>query len=73
MMFSERLEHSKYVLQHLQGTVRVQKPVQFRVFSAKSTVFAVMLDQFLVGLEKIFFSDLSTAELKNVKNKGIRP
>ena len=33
MMFSERLEHGKYDFQHLQGTVRVQKPVQFRGFS----------------------------------------
>ena len=34
MMFSERLEYGKYDFQHLQGTVRVQKPVQFRGFSA---------------------------------------
>ena len=33
MMFSERLEYGKYDFQHLQGTVRVQKPVQFRGFS----------------------------------------
>jgi hypothetical protein len=58
------------------STVRVQEPVQFRGFSeyqCESTVFAVMSDQFLVGPEKIFFSDLSTAQLKNVKNKCIRP
>ena len=42
MMFSERLEYGKYDFQHLQGTVRVQKPVEFRGISAKSTVFAVM-------------------------------
>ena len=45
MMFSERLEYGKYDFQCLQGTVRVQKPVQFRGFSeinVKSTVFAVM-------------------------------
>ena len=33
MMFSERLEHGKYDLQHLQDTVRAQKPAQFRGFS----------------------------------------
>ena len=33
MVFSERLEHSKYDFQHLQGTVRAQKPAQFRCFS----------------------------------------
>ena len=33
MMFSERLEHGKYDLQHLQDTVRTQKPAQFRGFS----------------------------------------
>ena len=38
MMFSERLEYGEYDFQHLQGTVRVQKSVQFRGFSAKSTV-----------------------------------
>ena len=60
MMFSERLEYGKYDFQHLQGTVRVQKPVQFRGFSAKSTVFAVMSFEdffFCVSrLSKIFFS-----------------
>ena len=29
MMFSERLEYGKYDLQHLQDTVRTQKPAQF--------------------------------------------
>ena len=29
MMFSERLEHGKYDLKHLQDTVRTQKPAQF--------------------------------------------
>ena len=33
MMFSERLQYGKYAFQHLQGTVRVQKPVQFRGIS----------------------------------------
>ena len=33
MMFSERLEHRKHAFQHLQGTVMVQKHVQFRGFS----------------------------------------
>ena len=33
MMFSERLEHGKYDFHHLQGTVRVRKPAQFRGFS----------------------------------------
>ena len=33
MVFSERLEYGKYDFQHLQGTVGVQKPVQFRGFS----------------------------------------
>ena len=33
MVFSERLEHSKYDFQHLQGTARAQKPAQFRGFS----------------------------------------
>ena len=33
MMFSECLEYGKYDLQYLQGTVRVQNPVQFRGFS----------------------------------------
>ena len=32
MMFSERLEHGKYDFQHRQGTVRAQKPAQFRGF-----------------------------------------
>ena len=67
-MFSERLEYGKYDFQHLQGTVRVEKPVQFRGFSAKSTVFAVMPfeDFFLCvsRLSKIFFS-----KKKKSKNK----
>ena len=33
MMFSERLKYGKYDFRHLQGTVRVQKPAQFRGFS----------------------------------------
>ena len=76
MMFSERLEHNKYGLQHLQ-VVRVQKPVQFRGFSE----YQCEIDRFRRYVRSIFgrarkkyvFSDLSTAELKNVKTKCIRP
>ena len=63
MMFSERLEYGKYAFQHLQGsegTVRVQKPVQFRGFSANRPVLPLCtFEDFFLGvsrLSKIFFS-----------------
>ena len=60
MMFSERLEYDKYYFQHLQGTVRVQKPVQFRGFSANRpfSPLCTFEDLFwgVSRLSKIFFS-----------------
>ena len=43
MMFSERLEHGKYDFQHLQGTVRAQKPAQFRWFSEDKSLGALYI------------------------------
>ena len=70
MMFSERLEYDKYDFQHLQGTVGVQKPVQFRGFSANRPFSPLCtFEDFFLGvsrLSKIFFSKKKKLFWKNI-------